>query len=113
MTRDSHSSPGWELQGGVVLRRRRRDLPHDGERVPARRRPVGTRRCDGGRHVHSYARTARAGSATARARVRLAVVLAPALEVAPRHHRLVGVLAPSMLAVAVVGALPADLAQIP
>ena len=46
----------------------------------------------------------RPSSAAARPRVGVAVVLAPALEVAPRHHRLARVLAPRVLDVAVVGA---------
>src|SRR4051794_23050684 len=54
-----------------------------------------------------------AASAAARARVVLAVVLAPALEVAPRHDGRLRVLAPHVVDVAVVGALAAPLTQVP
>src|SRR4051812_29874133 len=53
------------------------------------------------------------GSATARLRPRLARVLAAALEVAPRHHGLAGVIAPAVLDVAVIRALAGHLAQVP
>src|SRR5918992_1319746 len=52
-------------------------------------------------------------SAAARARILLARVLPAALEVAPGHHRLIRVLAPHVLDVAVVRRLAGHLAQVP
>ena len=94
-------------------RRRRARRGRSARRARRSRARCRRRRARASARARSPRRATRP-SATASLRPGLARVLAAALEVAPRHHRLTGMVAPAMLDVAVVRALsPDDLAQVP
>ncbi len=117
--RRARARPRRQRRSRASGHRRRRALRRDG----APRTLAGEHELDerqraaagsGGAHGDRRRRCRRrAASAAAGARVLVAHPHPPALVVAPRHHRLVRVVAPHVLDVAVVGALAGHLAQVP